>query len=70
MLSPLHTHTHTRTLVRFVGEDQCAPLSLLGASSPFGTGSFSIDFESGVPAAPPSSWSSPPSWCEGHWASL
>ena len=54
--------------VAFADADACAPVSLLGSSSPFGTGSYSINFESGVAAEPPASWSQPPSWCDGKWA--
>lgn len=48
-------------------DENCALTSLTGTGSPFGTGAFSISFESGVPAEPPASWSAPPSYCDGHW---
>jgi hypothetical protein len=47
--------------------EACAPVSLMGSYSPFGTGAFSIQFESGVAAEPPQTWSQPPSWCTGRW---
>lgn len=56
------------TTLGFADETACAPVTLLGASSPLGTGAFSITFESGVPAEPPAAWSAPPAYCDGHWA--
>jgi len=56
------------TTLGFADETACAPVSLLGAASPLGTGAFSITFESGVPAEPPAAWSAPPAYCDGHWA--
>ena len=56
------------TTLGFADERACAPVALIGASSPLGTGAFSINFESGVAAEPPASWSAPPAWCAGHWA--
>jgi hypothetical protein len=55
--------------VAFADDEKCAPLSLIGSASPFATGAFAINFESGGAMAPPASWSSPPSWCAGHWVS-
>lgn len=54
----------------FADPAACAPTSLVGASSPFGTGAFSVSFQSGVASEPPASWSQPPSWCEGKWADM
>lgn len=56
------------TSVGFADETACALTNFIGVSSPFGTGAFSIEFESGVPAEPPASWAAPPSYCDGHWA--
>ena len=58
------------TTMRFVDEKACAPAVLQGVNSPFGTGAFMINVESGVPEAPPDSWSAPPSWCEGKWVAV
>jgi hypothetical protein len=55
------------TTLGFADERACAPVALIGASSPLGTGAFSINFESGVAAEPPASWSAPPAYCDGHW---
>jgi hypothetical protein len=67
---PFNTDTHpsfpTRA-VSFADEKACVPLAMLGSTAPFGTGAYSVNVESGVGAAPPQSWSAPPSWCEGHW---
>ena len=51
----------------FADAAACAPVSLTGASSPFGTGAFSVNFESGSAAEPPAAWAQPPSWCAGKW---
>jgi hypothetical protein len=55
------------TTISVADADACVPVSLLGATSPFGTGAWSIGVESGVAAEPPATWSAPPSWCAGHW---
>ena len=56
------------TSVGFADETACALAGFIGVSSPFGTGAFSINFESGVSAEPPASWAAPPTFCDGHWA--
>lgn len=56
------------TTISIADETACAPMSMIGNNAPFGTGAFSINFESGVAAEPPATWSGPPSWCDGHWA--
>ena len=55
------------TTLGFADERACAPVSLIGASSPLGTGAFMINFESGGAAEPPAAWSAPPAYCDGHW---
>ena len=55
------------TTISLADESACAPLSILGGQSPFGTGAWSAAFESGVAAEPPVTWSAPPAYCEGHW---
>jgi hypothetical protein len=63
------TQTAKSTTMSFGGDaTECAPVSLLGNYSPFGTGSWSINFESGEAVEPPASWSAPPSYCDGRWA--
>ena len=57
------------TTLGFADESACAPVSLIGASSPLGTGAFSMNFESGVPAEPPLTGSAPPSYCKWSWMS-
>ena len=59
--------SNASTLTFAGGAAGCTPTTLLGSSSPLGTGAYSIAFESGVPEAPPSTWSAPPSWCAGKW---
>ena len=56
------------TAMAFADEKACAPTSLTGSSSPFGTGAFSISFQSGVASEPPTTWSQHPSWCNGKWS--
>jgi hypothetical protein len=46
----------------------CAPVALVGDATPLGTGAYSFSIESGVPAAPPTTWAAPPAYCEGRWA--
>jgi hypothetical protein len=58
------------TTMTFADEKACAPTTLIGAESPFGTGAFSIAFQSGVAEEPPSTWSQPPSWCNGKWLAM
>jgi hypothetical protein len=58
------------TSMSFADENACAPTALIGSESPFGTGSFSISFQSGGAHEPPASWSQPPSWCDGKWTAL
>jgi len=50
-------------------EGACQPLAVAGASSPFGTGAWSLQVESGEGAAPPASWGVPPTWCT-EWAEV
>ena len=57
------------TTLSVADELACAPLAMQGASSPFGTGAFSINFEGGVASEPPTTWSAPPAYCAGHWSS-
>jgi len=64
----LFTQDKNVSTVAFADERACTPVSIVGTDSPFGTGAFSVDFESGVAAEPPAAWSGPPSWCDGHWA--
>ena len=58
------------TTMAFADERACSLTSLIGSSSPFGTGAFSLSFQAGSSAEPPEAWSAPPSWCNGKWVDL
>jgi hypothetical protein len=59
-----------QTTLSIAGGSACRPISLVGAATPLATGAWSATIETGMAAEPPTTWSGPPSWCDGHWKDL